>query len=109
MSVQWPLATASAPPAGDLFRQIWPWLAALLLVVGAGALTIYLLRRFMGRSESSEGDGFTLHDLRELHRTGALSDEEFERAKAAVIGRLTAPDTQERDVEDEPGAAGPAG
>jgi hypothetical protein len=109
MSVQWPLATASAPPAGDLFRQIWPWLVALLLVVGAGALIIYLLRRFMGRSGSGEGEGFTLHDLREMHRTGALSDEEFERAKASVIGRLTAPDTPEREVENEPGDSAPAG
>jgi hypothetical protein len=105
MSVDGPLATAAAPPSGDLFGQVWPWLAALLLVVCAGGLVIYLLRRSMDRPESGPGEAFTLHQLRELHASGALSDEEFERAKASIIGRMTAADARERNAAEpeEPG------
>ena len=95
MSVDWPLATAAATRPADLFGQVWPWLVALLVVVGAGALILYALKRFMGRGRTGAGEGFTLQELRQLHASGALSDEEFERAKASVIGRVTAADAQE--------------
>ena len=105
MSIDWPLATTAATAAGDLFGQVWPWLAALLLVVAVGAVVIYVLRRSLGRSDSAATEGFTLQELRELRASGALSDEEFERAKAAIIGRLTSAETQPRPARepDEPG------
>ena len=105
MSVDWPLSTAAATRPGDLFGQVWPWLAALLLVVGVGALVIYLIRRSMGRQDSGS-DGFTMQDLRDLHASGALSDEEFAKAKASVIGRVTAQDAQRDDVQDHEAAPG---
>jgi hypothetical protein len=105
MSVDWPLSTAAATRPGDLFGQVWPWLAALLLVVGVGALVIYLIRRSLGR-QNSDSDGFTLQDLRDLHASGALSDEEFAKAKATVIGRVTAQDAQRDDVQDHEAAPG---
>ncbi len=105
MSIAWPLATTAATAAGDLFGQVWPWLAALLVVVGVGAVVIYLLRRSLARPKSGATEGFTLQELRELRASGALSDEEFERAKVAVIGRMTDADTQPRHARepDEPG------
>ncbi|MHC4709297.1 MAG: SHOCT domain-containing protein [Planctomycetota bacterium] len=110
MSVDWPLSTAAATRPGDLFGQVWPWLAALLLVVGVGALVIYLIRRSMGRQDSGR-DGFTLQDLRDLHASGALSAEEFAKAKASVIGRVTAENAQrddaQRDDAQENGEADP--
>ncbi|MHC4349016.1 MAG: SHOCT domain-containing protein [Planctomycetota bacterium] len=104
MSVDWPLATATATRPGDLFGQVWPWLAALLLVVGAGALVIYLLRRYASRGETGVGEGFTLQELRDLHASGALSDEEFAKARASVIGRVTADDTKRDDAAEPPEA-----
>ena len=105
MPVDWPLSTAAATRPGDLFGQVWPWLAALLLVVGVGALVIYLIRRSMNHRDS-DNEGFTLQDLRNLHASGALSDEEFAKAKASVIGRVTAQDAQRDDVQDQDAAPG---
>ncbi|MHC4428958.1 MAG: SHOCT domain-containing protein [Planctomycetota bacterium] len=105
MPVDWPLSTTAATRPGDLFGQVWPWLAALLLVVGVGALVIYLIRRSMGRQDSGS-DGFSLQDLRELHASGALSDEEFAKAKASVIGRVTAEDTQPDEEEAREAGSG---
>jgi hypothetical protein len=90
MSADWPLATAAATRPADLFGQVWPWLVAFL----------YLLKRYMGRPGSGAGEGFTLQELRELRASGALSEEEFERAKAAVIGRVTAPDTHQPSARE---------
>jgi hypothetical protein len=100
MSADWPLATAAATRPADLFGQVWPWLVALVAVVGVGALVLYLLKRYMGRPGSRAGEGFTLQELRELRASGALSEEEFERAKAAVIGRVTAPDTHQPSARE---------
>jgi hypothetical protein len=94
---------ATAGP-GALFGELLPWLVALVLAVVAGAVVIYLIRRAMG-GEGSIPDGFSLHELRRLREAGQLTDEEFERAKASVIGRLAEPDEQPRD---EPNNASPS-
>jgi hypothetical protein len=105
MTAHWPLATAASSPAGSLFGQVWPWLAALLVVVGAGAVVIYVLRRAVVGGDTGRREGFTLQDLRRLHASGALSDAEFEKAKASIIGHLKATDTPASDATDaeEPG------
>jgi hypothetical protein len=80
-----PLA-AAAP--GELFQQLWPWLAALALLVAVGGVAIWLVRRWLGRSTGSGSAGFSLQELRQLHAQGRLTDGEFERAKASIIGRV---------------------
>ena len=88
-----------------LFAQILPWLAALVGLVCLGALAVYLLRRILGRSETTPDEGFTLQQLRDLRAAGALSDQEFERAKATIIGRLS--QTLDARGESEPGQSDP--
>ena len=88
-----------------LFAQILPWLAALVGLVCLGALAVYLLRRILGRSETTPDEGFTLQQLRDLRAAGTLSDQEFERAKAAIIGRLS--QTLDAQGESEPGQSDP--
>lgn len=107
MIADWPLASAASPPAGNLFGQVWPWLAALLCVVGAGTVVIYLLRRAVVRGDAGAGEGFTLQDLRDLHASGALSDEEYDRAKASIIGNIKAADPPPSDAAEaeEPGTS----
>jgi hypothetical protein len=100
MSIDWSLATAGAPPSGSLFGQLWPWLAALLLLVCVGGVAIYVSRRSVGRDETGRSEGFTLQDLRDLHASGSLTDEEFERAKASVIGRVASAETQASEAAD---------
>lgn len=67
------------------------WIAVVVLmfaVVLGGVLVVLLRKRF--RSGGSEGPalGLTLADLRAMKADGRLSEEEFERAKAMVIGEL---------------------
>jgi hypothetical protein len=73
---------------GALFRQILPWLVALALIVIAGAVAIWLLRRGLGRTGGGGAAGFSLQELRGLRAEGKLTPEEFERAKASIIGRV---------------------
>ncbi len=77
-----------AQAAEDLFGQVLPWLIMLLVVVVVGAAAIYSVRRMLQGGHSAPGEGFTLHELRRMHAAGQLSEEEFERAKALIIGRV---------------------
>jgi hypothetical protein len=72
----------------QLLADVLPWLIVLVVVVVAGGVVMYIARRRLSGADDHAGDGFTLHDLRQLHLAGKLSDGEFERAKAAMIGRL---------------------
>jgi uncharacterized membrane protein len=93
------IATAPAPESA--FGGLLPWIGVLLGMVVVGAIVIAFTRRML-RDESGEaGAGFTLHDLRELHRRGELSDEEFRRAKDAMIGRLRGHDESDDAGEAE--------
>lgn len=89
---------ASSPPAPiPLLAQlseslaILRWLLVLLIVV-VGLIVIALwLRRRLAVADEEEGPiGFTLGDLRQMHREGKLSDEEFNTARAAMIARSRA-------------------
>lgn len=100
------IATSGAS-AGRVFFDILPWLLVLVGVVVVGAAVIYFLRRAVN-SGSGSPEGFTLHEVRRLHETGQLSEEEFERAKAAIIGRVSAqaattPPDDGGSGEQEPG------
>ena len=57
----------------------------LLALVFAGWLTVWQVRRRLTQPDESSGAGFTLSDLRRLHKSGQMSDEEFERAKSKVV------------------------
>jgi hypothetical protein len=47
-------------------------------------------REWMDQTETKAGPAFTLGDLRDLHKSGAMTDAEFERAKAVLIGQTKA-------------------
>ena len=63
---------------------------ALIVFVGLGFFAVMWVRKRMSPHEDMHGEGFTLTDLRELHRSGKISDEEFERAKAKMVEALHA-------------------
>ena len=105
MIVDWILA-GGGPRPGDLFTKILPVLVGLVVVVGVGAVVIYVIRRALGRGPTPPAEGFTLQQLRELHAAGSLTDEQFERAKAAVIGRVSEGPGESK--KDAPSAEGDA-
>lgn len=59
------------------------WLGVAAVLVG---LAFWAVRRYIRRSFDDTGpDGFTLHDLRRMHRDGELTDAQFDAAKASLL------------------------
>lgn len=63
------------------------WSLVLIGLVVAAAVVVLFLRRWYTSVDSSAGGGFTLGDIRQLHREGRMTDEEFEKAKALILGQ----------------------
>ena len=100
------MVAAAAARSSRLFVEVLPWLLVLLGIVVAGAVVVMLARRLTKDAPSGPPQGFTLQELRELHAAGELTDEQFERARAVMIGRWTEPSTpKEPDAPpaDDPG------
>ena len=74
-------------PSLDLFKSIGGALLALAVIAVIGWVAITRIRAWMKAPDETE-EGFTLSDLRRLHREGSLSDEEFERAHAQIISAV---------------------
>jgi hypothetical protein len=63
---------------------------ALLIAVVALFLGLAWARKRLSPQEDFHGEGFTLADLRQMHKEGKLSDEEFERARAKMVEQTQA-------------------
>lgn len=86
-----------------------PWAIALVALAVVGAVIIWLVRRAIASPKDDAAEGFTLQGLRELRDRGEISEEEFERAKEAMIGRIAGSATAAPDQDspsDEPTAPG---
>ena len=101
------LAATVTDKSSRLFAETLPWIILLIGVIIAGGVIIFVARRYINTGDDSAPGGFTLHDLREMHKAGEISDEEFTRAKAQMIGRLAA-DKTARTGEDPTASTGNA-
>ncbi len=81
--------------------------AALVLVVLGTLGVVWARRRLVDTDDDASTAGLTLHDLRQLHARGELTDEEFEAAKAAIIG-AHAPKAKPASTPRERLGGGPA-
>lgn len=75
----------------------------LIVVVVLGLMIVSWMKRRMQAADEPVPAGFTLSDLRRLHKDGQITDEEFERAKARTIERYKAKDKAK--AENVKGAA----
>ena len=109
MSPQWPVCSLASSRI-DLFAALVPWLAALAGVVIVGGAIAMLVRKWMQPAQPGNGPAMTLEDLRTLHRSGALSDDEFAAAKTALLAAWRPSKTAERapDLPVVPPDEGPA-
>src|SRR5688572_25342178 len=82
---------------------VFGWSFVLICLLVAGFFAISRLRQWLREDDTPVSPiGFTLSDLRQLHKQGQMTDEEFERAKAKIVGSAKAmtykmPDPLARD------------
>jgi hypothetical protein len=71
------------------YQQIYTISAALIVLLIAGFVLLTWLRKRM-RADAGDstpgGAGFTLDELRRLHKEGKLTDNEYEKARSAIVG-----------------------
>lgn len=72
--------------SSSLTRLI-PALVILIIVVAVLLAGLSMLRRRM-KSDTGSSRDFTLGDLRRLRAEGKITEEELERAKSALVGRV---------------------
>lgn len=61
------------------------WSVVLIGLLLAAFVAVAQVKKRLIRSDDISGSGFTLSDLRRLHRDGKMTDEEFEKAKQAIV------------------------
>jgi hypothetical protein len=65
---------------------VWSLIAVVAILIGF-TLVVWLRKRLYQPDEAASA-GFSLSDLRRLHREGKLSPQEYERAKAKMTAGL---------------------
>jgi hypothetical protein len=78
---------AQDPPKHDS-SDVYVWALILIVFVIALFAVVGLYRKWMNRDETTSGPGFTLSDLRRFHKEGKMTDAEYEKAKAILIGSV---------------------
>jgi len=71
--------------ANSLSRILLASLALIAVVVFGLVIVSQVKKRLNATEDKGQPGGFTLSDLRALHRDGRMSDEEFARAKEMVV------------------------
>ena len=64
------------------------WTAVIAIVFSLlliGFFAVMKLREWLKSDDAPVGIGFTLSDLREMHRAGKMTDEEFEKARSKMV------------------------
>jgi uncharacterized membrane protein len=84
---------------GQADGSIFVWAIVLILILVVMLVAVAWLRRRLSPHEDFQGEGFSLGDLRRLHKSGQLTDEEFEKARNGLI--MAAHASQQRKVEEE--------
>ncbi len=74
----------AAAPERD-YSQIFVWSLVLIGVLAVGLVVVSKVKRRLQEPDQPSSMGFTLSDLRQLHKSGQMTDEEFEKAKAKVV------------------------
>jgi hypothetical protein len=82
-------------------------LLIVILLIFFGGVVFY--RRWMQDEGDTSGEGFTLSDLRRLHKEGKMTTEEYEKAKAILIGSVKAAAAAAEQKAKEGPRTGPHG
>ena len=102
---------SQSPPTQDIpLQKIILLSLGLLALLTIGLVVVQRVKKRLQSDDDEASDlagGFTLSDLRRLHKSGEMSNEEFEKAKVRIID--AAKRAAERDArgkkETPPGEA----
>lgn len=83
------LATATTPAKGDPVAVVITVGVLILVVVGAGMAVLYIRRRLFSKHDTAATTGGFLDELRDMHKRGEMSDEEFQAARASLLAKIT--------------------
>jgi hypothetical protein len=72
------------------FGSVLLWSLVLIAALAGLFVAVSWLRKWMKEDDVSAPVGFTLSDLRQLHKSGQMTTEEFERAKAKMVAATQA-------------------
>ena len=87
LSVPAPVLLAQQDLMANLPRYL-VFMGLVIVAVGVLVAVLIVARRLLGRGKRFDLDeGFTIGDLRRLHRDGQITEDEFNRAKASVAAR----------------------
>jgi len=67
------------------YGAIFIWSLVLILFLIGMFLLVSRIKQWLKAPETTVGTGFTLSDLRQFHKSGQMTDEEFEKAKSRII------------------------
>ena len=73
------------------------WTLVLIVIVIIGFVGAIQVKKWARTDEDSGGENFTLSDLRRLHKSGKMSTEEYEKARAAIVALAQKP-PEKKDV-----------
>lgn len=96
--------------AGEDVLPIFGWSFVLIGLLVGGYFAITKLREWLKSDDADPAAvAFTLSDLRQLHRQGKMTDEEFDKAKSLILGnakemaaKLPDPLARDRRPPEEP-------
>src|SRR5882724_10743416 len=80
------IAFIPLPLAQAVGAVFWGLILIVFLVIAF--IAVMYVRKMLSPNEDFHGEGFTLGDLRRLHKAGQLSDEEFDKAKSLIVAGL---------------------
>lgn len=95
---------ADTPGLPEVFK---PLMVLLIIIVLASSLVMWIRGRMLDKDASQSG-GFALSDIRAMHRRGEMTDEEFEKARDAIVGPMKAAAQKAADQRAAAGKADPS-
>jgi hypothetical protein len=103
------LASATTRPrsGGSSIASVIGWSLVLIVLVLGAFVVVMRVKSWLTADDDAgpAGAGFTLSDLRTLHRSGKMTDEEFERARAQMMAGAKAMADKLPDPLARPGEA----
>jgi hypothetical protein len=74
--------------------DVYMWSIILIVFIFVMWIGVTFLRKRMKQDDATGGTGFTLSDLRQLHKQGKMTAEEYEKAKAILLTGMSKPATK---------------